>query len=86
MGRFDLAIRREGKEDRAATFEYEEGLVAVVADGAGGMGGGARAAQAVVDAVQRAGWASDARAWVDLLRRLDLEVGPGQTTAVVVAL
>jgi len=86
MGRFDLAIRREGKEDRAATFEYEEGLVAVVADGAGGMGGGARAAQAVVDAVQRAGWASDARAWVDLLRRLDLEVGPGQTTAVVVAM
>jgi serine/threonine protein phosphatase PrpC len=86
MGMIDLAVRCEGKEDRAAVFEYAEGLVAVVADGAGGLSGGARAAQAVVDAVQRAGWAPDARTWVELLSRLDAEVGPGETTAVVVAM
>lgn len=85
MGELEFAVRCEGKEDRAAVFEYAEGVVAVVADGAGGMGGGARAAQAVVDAVRRAGWSPDAGTWVELLTRLDAEVGPGQTTAVVVA-
>ncbi len=76
----------EGREDRAALFEYAEGVVAVVADGAGGTGGGAEAAQAVIDAVRRQGWSEQVDGWVELLGRLDRSVSPGQTTAVIVAL
>ncbi len=76
----------EGREDRAALLEYEEGVVAVVADGAGGTGGGAEAAQAVIDAVRRQGWSAREDTWVGLLGRLDHSVYPGQTTAVIVAL
>src|ERR671919_499129 len=32
----ETAVVCEGREDRAAAFEYEEGLVLVIADGAGG--------------------------------------------------
>jgi serine/threonine protein phosphatase PrpC len=85
-GEDEIATRWEGNEERATLFEYREGIVAVVANGAGGMRGGADAAQAVVDAVRRVGWASDVRTWVSLLSCLDREVCPGQTTAVVVAI
>ena len=76
----------EGREDRAALFEYEEGVVAVVADGAGGTGGGARAAQTVIEVVQRQGWSAQEGTWVEVLEQLDHSVSPGQTTAVIVAL
>ncbi|WNG37908.1 SpoIIE family protein phosphatase [Archangium violaceum] len=75
----------EGREDRAALFEYEEGVVAVVADGAGGTGRGAEAAQGVIDAVRRLGWSSSTQTWVELLGRLNHSLSPAQTTAVIVA-
>ncbi|MFE8597758.1 SpoIIE family protein phosphatase [Archangium violaceum] len=86
MREFQGGVLVEGREDRAALFEYEEGIVAVVADGAGGTGGGAAAAQAVIDAVREQGWSAREGTWVELLGRLDRSVSPGQTTAVVVAL
>ncbi|WP_158502245.1 SpoIIE family protein phosphatase [Vitiosangium sp. GDMCC 1.1324] len=79
------AVRVEGREDRAALFEYEDGVVVVVADGAGGTGRGAEAAQGVIDAVRRLGWSPEVSTWVDLLGRLDSILSPGQTTAVIVA-
>jgi serine/threonine protein phosphatase PrpC len=80
-----FATALEGRQDRVAALEYEQGLVAVVADGAGGMGGGGEAAQQVIEAVARAGWRRSSLEWADLLQRLDGEINPGQTTAVVVA-
>jgi hypothetical protein len=41
-------------QDRAEVFEMADGLAIVVADGAGGMGGGAKAADHVVGAVRKA--------------------------------
>ena len=75
----------EGREDRAALLEYDEGIVAVVADGAGGTGGAAEAARAVIEAVRRLGWQRESGRWVELLGRLDHVVSPAQTTAVIVA-
>ncbi len=78
-------VRVEGREDRAALLEYDEGIVAVVADGAGGTGGGAEAARGVIEAVRHLGWQRESERWVELLGRLDSSLSPGQTTAVIVA-
>jgi hypothetical protein len=43
-----LASSRQNIEDRAAVFEHGDSLVFLVAAGAGGMAGGAAAADAVV--------------------------------------
>jgi serine/threonine protein phosphatase PrpC len=73
-------------EDRAAVRGDGERLIVVVADGAGGTGAGAMAAQAVCDAVLMA-WSSE-RAWDEVLRAVDLRLSRaadgGQSTAVVV--
>jgi serine/threonine protein phosphatase PrpC len=72
-----------GGQDRAAVVETTDGIVAVLADGAGGTGGGELAAQAVVDAVTARGSALD---WAAVLEELDdpRKLGMGQTTAVIV--
>jgi hypothetical protein len=63
-------------QDRAAVFEMDDGVVAVVADGAGGTAGGAEAAEHVVEAVRNAS-ATLARGpgfAVALLRRVDQDL------------
>jgi serine/threonine protein phosphatase PrpC len=77
---------RGAGQDRAGVQEVGDGVVIALADGAGGTSGGAKAAQAVVDAVFAA--ASQGPAWPLLLAELDrdaVRLGGGQSTAIVVA-
>jgi len=90
-----LAFAREHGDDRIGVFQREDAVIVVVADGAGGLAGGARAAELLVELVGEA-VASPAldplrdSTWVDVLANADqvLEADPdaGETTAVVVAL
>lgn len=79
-----------GGQDRLAVQQFDDRIVLVVADGAGGMGGGAQAARYSCDrAVQLAQPAAgNARIWADRLRIIDQELSAsehgGQTTLVVV--
>ena len=68
-----LASSRQSSEDRAEVFERGDELVVVVADGAGGLRGGAAASDALVEAARAAvldasfelfdveGWAGEGR-------------------------
>lgn len=71
---------RPNTEDRVAVHHVRGGLVIVVADGAGGLPGGARAAELNP---------FDADSWAELLVEADGEIerdrAAGETTAVVVA-
>jgi serine/threonine protein phosphatase PrpC len=49
-----FASNREQTQDAAEVFERDDTLVAVVADGVGGIQGGATASRALVTAVRRA--------------------------------
>ena len=79
-------------EDRLGTFAIPDGLVIVVADGAGGTGSGGRAAEAVCAASGQA--ATDGprsgHEWTLWLLELDRSIhnsgGGGETTAVIVQL
>ena len=86
----DVAIvvesaRPEG-DDRAAAFDFADGQLLVVADGAGGMSGGAEAAQAVIDHMRSLTRVRE-QDWVQVLRTLDAKLSSlpsvGETTAVV---
>ena len=55
-------------QDRAQVFDYGDGYVVVVADGAGGMGNGLAAADAIVSAVEAVGQTS--HDWCALLAAL----------------
>lgn len=87
-----LAARGRVSEDRAAVFEAGTRTVVVVADGAGGLRGGAHASEAVVRAVKSVvddGSADlDAPfAWRAVLERVDEELArdrTGESTGVVV--
>jgi serine/threonine protein phosphatase PrpC len=89
-----LASGRCGSEDRAEVFERGDDLVIVVADGAGGMLGGAAASEALVDAVRArlldcALDLRDVMPWVRIFREADERLATqaaGETTGVVVAL
>lgn len=73
-------------EDRVAVIESDGGVVIVVADGAGGIGDGAAAADRVISEVKSsASLSMRTSEWCDLLRQIDLRVGPGQSTCVVAA-
>jgi len=81
-------------QDRASVIPTEGGLVLVLADGAGGLAGGALAADAVVGAVTAACTArvpnlGSAQFWVDVLEATDAELATqhhgGQSTAVICA-
>ncbi|MHC4985187.1 MAG: protein phosphatase 2C domain-containing protein [Planctomycetota bacterium] len=79
-------------QDRAEVIETDRGVVVVVADGAGGSGGGKEAADSVVmwakALVSRGGDLGATATWLDLLTRVDAQLeaaGGGQTTAVVAA-
>jgi serine/threonine protein phosphatase PrpC len=77
---------RGAGQDRARVQEVGDGVVIALADGAGGTGGGSKAAQAVVDAVFAA--APQGSAWPSLLADLDrdaVRLGGGQTTAIILS-
>lgn len=84
-----LVVPSAGRgQDRAEVFETDDGVVIVVADGAGGTGGGAEAAESAVDAVRKAvvTLARGPRFAVPLLRDVDQNLaaqGIGETTAVI---
>src|SRR5260370_19613876 len=88
-----FASNRLKSEDAAEVFERGDTLVVVLADGAGGIRGGAAASGALVAAVRaavddRAFPVDDARHWADLLRATDLALADrraGETTGIVVA-
>ena len=74
-------------EDRIAVLEEGDRTIIAVADGAGGIGGGDQAAEAVVREIKSAAKdTSTENAWVELLRQTDLRIGQGESTAVVVDL
>lgn len=86
------ASARATSDDRVAVIERGSSLVVVVADGAGGRAGGARASTAIEKAVRDAcaagGDAFDVRAWSALLREVDGALAKGfvgETTAIVLA-
>lgn len=89
-----LASSRRHSEDRAEVFERDDAVVVVVADGAGGLRGGATAADAFVLAVSSA-VADDAfdvenvAAWSSVFRKTDAELAAkmsGETTGILVVL
>jgi len=78
-------------QDRAAVIERPNGLLLVVADGAGGFGGGAAAAELAIKVVQEEP-VSDAQflnplKWSDILRQVDRRLSQhptaGETTALL---
>jgi PPM family protein phosphatase len=75
-------------EDRLLTISTPAGMVVVVADGAGGVGGSAKAAQTVCDIVSRAApqACGDSKLWTSALNEADraCERIGGLTTAVIV--
>ena len=82
-----IAGARGAGQDRARVFDVGGGVVIALADGAGGTGNGATAAQAIIDAVGAVGTAADD--WCTLLAGLDLDgdrLGHGQSTAVVLSI
>jgi serine/threonine protein phosphatase PrpC len=91
-----LASEAGGPEnqDRGAVIEQPNGLLLVVADGAGGLGGGAEAAERVVELVRERsashGERLDPVVWCKVLRqadeRLSMHPSAGETAAVVAAL
>lgn len=85
MRTIDVAIAASSAdEDRAAVFRLHDRDVLVVADGAGGLGGGADAADAVIGAVRRAVDASRFAMWASVVAEVDRALaGSGHTTAVV---
>jgi len=75
---------RERCEDRVGVFETKDRTVIVVADGAGGMGAGDIAAQAVVDEIEREHQqVHSAEEWKTLLKQIDCRIDAGESTAVV---
>lgn len=86
-----LASSRQDSEDRAEVFEVGNALVIALADGAGGVGGGAAASDALIRAVRcRIADATfdayDLRAWSEVFKSTDIGLArqmTGETTAVV---
>src|SRR5690242_897143 len=96
MSLYQLAKRIESYstelQDRCAVIELPDRVVLVVADGAGGTGGGAKAAETVVSAVERWVYSEeslDGAGWCDCLKEIDIALAghrhAGESTAVVAA-
>jgi serine/threonine protein phosphatase PrpC len=89
-----FASNREKSDDAAGIFECGDSIVVALADGAGGIRGGATASRAFVEAVKVAAndptfSIDDADGWIDLFRETDKalhELRAGETTGVVVSL
>jgi serine/threonine protein phosphatase PrpC len=88
-----LESYRQRLEDRAAVIEVGETTVLVVADGAGGRPGGARAAEMMIrvvrDSLAESPRCYDPRFWCNILQQADQalveDTEAGESTAVVVA-
>ena len=84
-----LMFPPHGGQDRLAIQQFDDRIVLVVADGAGGTRGGAEAAQFACDRVMQfaAASAGSARDWTERLHAIDHELSKsdlgGQTTVVV---
>jgi len=85
---FEVSSASTGGEDRFHVCSIGDAVVIAVADGAGGLGHGDRAADIFIEAV--GGYTSrdpfDMRAWTELFARCDTDVRRigGETTALVV--
>src|SRR5262245_47394427 len=89
-----MASPRASSDDRVVVHRLDDGLVVVVADGAGGISGGAAAADALCAMVdgcfkRRSFEPFAPYAWADLLRQADLALergrGCGEAAAVIAA-
>src|SRR4051812_16817092 len=77
---------RQRCEDRVKVVELDGGVVIAVADGAGGTGAGAEAAETVIrEVTASASLDRGADAWCEVLRQADHRIGAGESTCVVVA-
>jgi len=77
---------QQHSQDRVRVLDFDDGVVIVVADGAGGSGGGDQAAETVLrEVTASASLDNDATAWCDILRQTDQRIGVGESTCVVVA-
>jgi serine/threonine protein phosphatase PrpC len=73
-------------EDRVAVLDFDDGVVLVVADGAGGSGNGEAAAETVIREIKSAATLThDAEAWCGILRQIDHRIGAREATCVVAA-
>jgi hypothetical protein len=80
--------QRGAGQDRVRVVATPGGVLIALADGAGGTGGGAEAAQAIVDAVAEVAAAPSTvtrPTWAELIEALDRspKLGGGQATAVI---
>ena len=89
-----LSSPRELGENRVDVFEHDGAVIVVVADGAGGLAGGVRAAEMLVELVREAAASPafdplQAEKWAELLARADIlleaDRDAGETTSVVLA-
>jgi serine/threonine protein phosphatase PrpC len=77
---------RDRCEDRVKVINFDDGVVIAVADGAGGIGAGDEAAEAVIrEITAAASLTHDETAWCSILEQIDFRVGVGESTGVVVA-
>ena len=80
-----LVVPSAHDQDRAAIVETRDGVVLVVADGAGGTPGGTLAAEMVISDVCAAATSNARPDWTELLRQSDIALRDrGWTTAVIV--
>lgn len=91
MARFETAHLTESYrkhcEDRVAVIPYEERTIIIVADGAGGIGNGDLAAEAVIREVRNDHLnITTGDGWEAELRQIDCRICVGESTAVVVDL
>ncbi len=92
----DLATKAVASEnqDQAAIIEHPKGLLLVIADGAGGLGGGREAAELLIKIVKETAVPAteflNPLMWCTILTQADEQLSAhpiaGETTAVVVAL
>lgn len=77
---------RQRCEDRVKVVELDGGVVIIVADGAGGTGAGAEAAETVIrEVTAAASLERNAEGWCDVLCQTDHRIGAGESTCIVVA-
>lgn len=73
-------------QDRVKVLDFNDGVVMIVADGAGGTGGGEQAAESVIREVSASATLEhDGNGWCRVLQQTDLRLAVGESTCVVVA-